>query len=267
MDPPRLTHRAPACGPGAGPRRAYADEVAAVYSAYRDGLEAAGLADEELFALARARRPAAEPGGLGRHPAVRLRVRRLRPAPAGCARDASRLHADVTVSLPLRAGTPRVQGGRDPPPGAARGWARRSTSSPRSTTTTRPSRGPRFTTSSGSCSRTTPAAQVDPGGAISFHSAGGERAEVELAAARILAAPARGRPAHGRRGGGVPGPGALLVAARAGLRRLRDPVLDRPQAALRPHRARPRPARPDPQLPRRPARPTTCSPTSALRGS
>ena len=45
---------------GDGPRRAYADEVAAVYRGYRDGLEAAGLVDEELFAWRGARRAAAE---------------------------------------------------------------------------------------------------------------------------------------------------------------------------------------------------------------
>jgi ATP-dependent helicase/DNAse subunit B len=36
---------------GDGPRHRYAEEVAALYRAYRDGLEAAGLADPELFAL------------------------------------------------------------------------------------------------------------------------------------------------------------------------------------------------------------------------
>ncbi len=35
---------------GDGPRRAYADEIAAVYRAYRDGLERAGLVDAERFA-------------------------------------------------------------------------------------------------------------------------------------------------------------------------------------------------------------------------
>ena len=35
---------------GDGPRRAYADEVATVYRRYREGLDAAGLVDEDLFA-------------------------------------------------------------------------------------------------------------------------------------------------------------------------------------------------------------------------
>ena len=44
--------------------------------------------------------------------------------------------------------------------------------------------------SSGCSSRTSRSSEIDPGGAISFHSAGGERAEVELAAARDPPAPA-----------------------------------------------------------------------------
>ena len=59
-------------------------------------------------------------------------------------------------------------------------------------------------------------------------------------------APARGRHA-GRRGGRLPGPDHVLVAARAGLRRLRDPVLDRPHAAVRAHGPRTRAARADPR--------------------
>ena len=47
--------------------------------------------------------------------------------------------------------------------------------------------------------------------------------------ARAPAAARRRR--AGRRGGRLPRPGALLVAARAGLRRLRHPLLDRPHAA------------------------------------
>ena len=185
---------------------------------------------------------------LGRHARVRLRLRRLRPAPARRARDArgplrrrrdglaartsaagspSRRSAGVhqellalgAEELELRAGRRPLRGRvarRAPPPRAppVRGRARRAGST--------------------------------PGGAVSFHSAGGERAEVELAAARVLEL---------LRDGVAPGdvavvfrdPSALLVAARAGLRRLRDPVLDRPHAAVRPHRPRPRAARADPR--------------------
>ena len=49
VEPARLTTRS-AQWAGEGPRRAYADEVAAIYRGLPDGLDAAGLADEELFA-------------------------------------------------------------------------------------------------------------------------------------------------------------------------------------------------------------------------
>src|SRR3954462_2955755 len=48
-EPARFTQAARAWA-GDGPRRAYAEEIAAVYRAYREGLDAAGLVDEELFA-------------------------------------------------------------------------------------------------------------------------------------------------------------------------------------------------------------------------
>ena len=48
-----------------------------------------------------------------------------------------------------------------------------------------------------------PPPPVEAGDAIAFHSAGGARAEVELAAARVLDL-LRGGTAPGRRGGGVP---------------------------------------------------------------
>src|ERR687893_3128929 len=49
VEPARFT-RALRDWAGDGPRRAYAEEVAAVYRGYRAGLDAAGLLDEELFA-------------------------------------------------------------------------------------------------------------------------------------------------------------------------------------------------------------------------
>ena len=70
------------------PRRAYAEEVAAIYRGYRDGLESAGLADAELFAWRALDALRREPAALGRHAGVRLRLRRLRSAAARRARDA-----------------------------------------------------------------------------------------------------------------------------------------------------------------------------------
>ena len=106
---------------------------------------------------------------------------------------------------------------------------------------------------------------ADPGHAVAFHSAGGERAEVELAAARVLEL-LRDGVTPGDVAVVLPGPERVRVAARAGVRRLRHPVLDRPHAAARAHRARARPARADPLRPARTAPPTTCSPTCARPG-
>ena len=49
VGPARFT-RALRAWAGDGPRARYAEEVAAIYRGYREGLEAAGLADPELFA-------------------------------------------------------------------------------------------------------------------------------------------------------------------------------------------------------------------------
>ena len=49
VDPARLTQAVRAWA-GEGPRTRYAEEVSAIYRGYRQGLEAAGLADPELFA-------------------------------------------------------------------------------------------------------------------------------------------------------------------------------------------------------------------------
>ncbi len=74
-----------------------------------------------------------------------------------------------------------------------------------------------------------PQEPVDAGEAISFHSAGGERAEVELVAAAVLRLLRDEQVAPGDVAVVFREPRSVLVAARAGLRRLRDPVLDRPQ--------------------------------------
>ena len=104
VEPARFTQALRAWA-GHGPRRRYADEVAAIYRGYRDGLEAAGLADAELFALRALR-------------ALRLAPVRWRRAPLFVYGfddfDALQLHAldtianrceaDVAVSLPYEPG-------------------------------------------------------------------------------------------------------------------------------------------------------------------
>ena len=82
-----------------------------------------------------------------------------------------------------------------------------------------------------------------PGDAVRLHSAGGDRAEVELVAAEVLEL---------LRAGTQPGdvavvfrrPGEVRIARPAGLRCLRHPLFDRGADPVRPHRARARPPRP-----------------------
>ena len=90
-----------------------------------------------------------------------------------------------------------------------------------------------------------PAERVDPGAAVSFHSAGGERAEVELAAARVLQL---------LRDGVVPGDVAVVFRDPNRYSSLLEQVfgaygipysIDR-KLPLRPHGPRARPARADP---------------------
>ena len=186
MDPPRLT-AALRRWAGDGPRRAYADEVAAVYRAYRDGLEAAGLADEELFAWRAldALRDARDAWG-------------RTPVFAYGFDDFDRLQLDALDTIanvsrgrrhrlaPVRARTPSVQGGCDAAPGAARAGRARSRSSRRWTMHYAAESRAALHHVERLLFEDEPPARIDPGAAISFHSAGGERAEVELAAARIL---------------------------------------------------------------------------------
>ena len=104
VEPPRLT-RALRDWAGEGPRRTYADEVARIYSRYRDGLDAAGLVDAELFAWRALDALRVEPRLWGRSPVfaygfddfTRLELDALETLAGHC-------DADVVVSLPYEAG-------------------------------------------------------------------------------------------------------------------------------------------------------------------
>ena len=185
VDPARLT-AALRSWAGDGPRRAYADEVAAIYRGYRDGVEAAGLADPELFA-----KRALD--------AVRLAPERWRGTPLfvygfddftaleldALETVARRCGADVTVSLPFEAGRVAFKAvARVREELLARG-ARELALPPLEDHYAEGSRRALHHVERG-LFETEPGARVDPGAAIAFHSAGGERAEVELAGARVL---------------------------------------------------------------------------------
>ena len=192
VEPARFT-RALRDWAGDGPRRAYADEVAAVYRGYRAGLEAAGLLDEELFAwgaLDALRNADPERGGpaaaWGGTPVFvygfddfdGLQLDALETL-------ANRCQADVTVSLPYERGRLAFKAVSGLHQDLLAIGADELELPPLDDHYASESRAPLhhiermlFEDDSGE--------GVAPEAAVSFHSAGGERAEVELAAARVL---------------------------------------------------------------------------------
>jgi len=183
VDAPRLT-TALRQWAGRGPRRAYADDVAAVYAAYRDGLEAAGLVDEELFGWRALDALRLAPMAWGDTPLFvygfddfdKLQLDALESVAAD---------ADVTVSLPYEPGRRAFKTIATLHQDLLALGAEELELAPVDDHYAAESREVLHHVER-HLFEDDPAARVDPGAAVSFHSAGGERAEVELAAARIL---------------------------------------------------------------------------------
>ncbi len=174
---------------------------------------------------------------------------------------AGRCGADVTRLASVRARPRGLQGHGADQAGAARARRRGARARAGRRPLRASARAAPCTTSSGGCSRT-PGDPVDAGDAIAFHSAGGAARRGRARGRAHPRAAARGSRA-GRRRRRVPAAERVRVAHRAGLRRLRDPVLDRPPRPVRPHRDRARPAGADPLRLAWAAARTTCSPTCA----
>ena len=171
---------------GEGPRRAYADEVAGIYRGYRAGLDRVGLVDEELFAWRALDALRAEREAWGQTPVFVYGFDDFN----GLQLDAldtlaNWSGADVTVSLPFESGRRAFKAvatlheellalGADELELAPVD----DHYAPESRATLHHVERLLF--------EDDPPSSAEPGSAISFHSAGGERAEVELAAARIL---------------------------------------------------------------------------------
>ena len=171
---------------GDGPRRTYADEVGAVYGGYRRGLERAGLVDAELFSWRALDAIRAEPERWSATPVYVYGFDDFTPVE----RDAlitlaGHCHAHVTVSLPFEPGREAfrataavvaelsavasehihleaVDDHYDPASREALHHVERG------------------------LFESDPGPPVEAGEAVAFHTAGGARAEVELAAKRIL---------------------------------------------------------------------------------
>jgi ATP-dependent helicase/DNAse subunit B len=171
---------------GDGPRRAYAEEVALVYRAYRERLDAAGLVDPELFAwraldalrLDREAWRGTPVFVYGFDDFDRLQLDALETLSRHC-------EADVTVSLPFEPGRLAFKAVSGVHQELLALGAEELELPPLDDHYAPDSRAPLHHLER-LLFEDEPPARVHPGGAISFHSAGGERAEVELAAARVL---------------------------------------------------------------------------------
>jgi len=190
---------------GNGPRRPYAEEVAEVYRRYRDGLDAAGLEDEELFAWRALEALRAEPGGWGATPVFVYGFDDFTRVELATLEELSRhAGAEVTVSLPWEPGREAF----------------------RATSTIRQDleeRGAVVDSLEALADHYAPGSRqalhalertlfedvrqdtgARSGGVVRLHRAGGERAEIELCAAEVLRMLREGTP-----------PGEIAVVFRA----------------------------------------------------
>ncbi len=192
VEPPRFI-RALLDWAGEGPRASYAREVGALYRHYREGLEAAGLVDEDLFAWralsALRARPSAWAGTpvfvYGFDDFTELEFATIEELSAYAA-------ADVTVSLPYEAGREPFRATatlRERLGEMAGGVVELDAVSDHYAPE---SRAALHAVERGLFEADAPAAEA--GEAVTVHSAGGERAELELCGAEVLALLRQGTP-------------------------------------------------------------------------
>lgn len=179
---------------GDGARRAYADELAAIYRGYRERLEAAGLVDSELLAWRAVDALAEDPGAWGGAPVLvygfddftplELRALEVLAGDAG---------VEVTVSLPHEPGREAFR---------ATGAVRARLLELGATEQQLPALDHHYHDASRAALHALErglfedeAAPVEAGEAVVAHLAGGRRAEVELCAAEVLELLRAGTPA------------------------------------------------------------------------
>jgi ATP-dependent helicase/DNAse subunit B len=184
LDPGRLT-RALRAWAADGPRRGYAEEIAAIYRGYRDGLEAAGLTDREGFAWTALDALRAEPGGWGGTPLFAYGFDDFDPLQLDVLDTlADRCGADVVVSLPFEPGREAFR---------AVAGVHQALLAMGATEKRLPPLDDHYAPDSRAALHRVERGLFEGGGeavgageAVSFHSAGGQRAEIELAGARLL---------------------------------------------------------------------------------
>ena len=185
VEPPRFA-KALRQWAGDGPRRAYAEDVAAVYLRYRDGLDRAGLADPELFAWRALDALRREPRRWGRTPVfvygfddfTPLELDALETLAGHCA-------VEVTVSLPFEPGRQAFKAVAETYEWLRSRAAEHRALEPISDHYADASREPLHHLERG-LYEVQSQSRVHAGDAVELHSAGGERVEIELAGARVL---------------------------------------------------------------------------------
>jgi ATP-dependent helicase/DNAse subunit B len=184
VEPARFTQALRAWA-GEGPRRRYAEEVAAIYRGYRDGLERAGLADAELFAWRALDQLRREPGTWGATPVFVYGFDDFDPLQLDALDTlANRCGVDVTVSLPYEAGRTAFKAVAGVYQELLARGAQERVLAPLDDHYADESR-----TALHHLERSLfedGGERVDPGAAVELHTAAGQRAEIELAGARVL---------------------------------------------------------------------------------
>ncbi|HEY1273811.1 MAG TPA: PD-(D/E)XK nuclease family protein [Thermoleophilaceae bacterium] len=184
-DPGRFT-RALRDWAGDGPRRAYAEEVAAIYSGYRRGLDAAGLADPELFAWRALDALRAAPERWGGTPLFVYGFDDFTPLELDALDTIGvRCGADVVVSLPFEPGRLAFKAVAGIHAELLARGAEETALAPLDDHYAAASRDALHRVERG-LFELDPGRPADAGRAVRVHEAGGERAEVELAAAEVL---------------------------------------------------------------------------------
>ncbi|MEA2419793.1 MAG: hypothetical protein QOE60_1999, partial [Thermoleophilaceae bacterium] len=185
VEPARFTKALRTWAAG-GPRERYAEEVAAIYRGYRSGLEAAGLADPELFAWHALDALRSDPARWGTTPvfvygfddfdALQLHALDTLASARHCG-------ADVVVSLPHEAGRAAFKAIATVHQDLLGLGARETVLPPLDDHYAPESRAALHHVERSLFEDETE--QVDAGSAIEFHTAAGQRAEIELAGARL----------------------------------------------------------------------------------
>ncbi|MET0614086.1 MAG: PD-(D/E)XK nuclease family protein [Thermoleophilaceae bacterium] len=171
---------------GDGPRREYAEEVAAIYRAYRDGLETAGLVDAELYGRGALDALRTAPAAWGRTPVFVYGFDDFNGLQLDALETLSRhCDVDVTVSLPFERGRLAFRAVSAVHQELLAIGGDELELLPLDDHYADESR-PALHHVERTLFEDGIDEVVDPAHAVSFHSSGGERAEVELAAARVL---------------------------------------------------------------------------------